>query len=160
MFRARNSDSKTHQKKWNPTPGTDFRLKSLWCIFFDAPCTCTYVLTRFLVTNAYFSSWMLTFDMLFIIFRNLDNHAKVYKYRLYLLYLSLLSLLSSPCAARRACALRALGLLLADGAPTVGRVKTFWRVNRFFFFTKTAVTPERKVEKSFPRSEINCHAEG
>ena len=38
MFRARNSDSKTHQKKWNPTPGTNFRLKSLWCIFFDAPC--------------------------------------------------------------------------------------------------------------------------
>ena len=57
-----------------------------------------YVLTRFLVTNAYFISWMLTFDMLFIIFRNLDNHAKVYKYRLYLLYLSLLLLLSSPCA--------------------------------------------------------------
>ena len=24
---------------WNPTPGTDFRLKSLWCIFFDAPCS-------------------------------------------------------------------------------------------------------------------------
>ena len=31
--------------------------------------------------------------------------------------------------ARRACALRALGLLLADGTPTVGRGKTFWRVN-------------------------------
>ena len=31
--------------------------------------------------------------------------------------------------ARRACALRALGLLLADGAPTVGRGKTFWQVN-------------------------------
>ena len=28
-----------------------------------------------------------------------------------------------------ACALRALGLLLADGAPTVGRGKTFWWVN-------------------------------
>ena len=27
--------------------------------------------------------------------------------------------------ARRACVLRALGLLLADGAPTVGRGKTF-----------------------------------
>ena len=27
-------------------------------------------------------------------------------------------------------------------------------------FTETAVTPERKVEKSFPRSEINRHAEG
>ena len=28
------------------------------------------------------------------------------------------------------------------------------------FFTETAVTPERKVEKWFPRWEINCHAEG
>ena len=28
------------------------------------------------------------------------------------------------------------------------------------FFTKTAVTPERKVKKSFLRSEINRHAEG
>ena len=28
------------------------------------------------------------------------------------------------------------------------------------FFTKTAVTPERKVEKSFPMWEINRHAEG
>ena len=27
------------------------------------------------------------------------------------------------------------------------------------FFTETAVTPERKVEKSFPRWEINRHAE-
>ena len=51
------------------------------------------------------------------------------------------------------------GLLLADGAPTVGRGKTFWQVSRIFF-TETAVTPERKVEKSLPRSEINRHAEG
>ena len=28
------------------------------------------------------------------------------------------------------------------------------------FFTETAATPERKVEKSFPRWEINRHAEG
>ena len=28
------------------------------------------------------------------------------------------------------------------------------------FFTETAVTPERKVEKSFPRWENNRHAEG
>ena len=28
------------------------------------------------------------------------------------------------------------------------------------FFTETAVTPERKVKKSFPRWEINRHAEG
>ena len=31
--------------------------------------------------------------------------------------------------ARKACALRAVGLLLSDRAPTVGRGKTFWRVN-------------------------------
>ena len=28
------------------------------------------------------------------------------------------------------------------------------------FFTETAVTSERKVEKSFPMREINRHAEG
>ena len=28
------------------------------------------------------------------------------------------------------------------------------------FFAETAVTPERKVEKSFPGWEINRHAEG
>ena len=28
------------------------------------------------------------------------------------------------------------------------------------FFTETAVTPDRKVEKSFPRWEINRHDEG
>ena len=28
------------------------------------------------------------------------------------------------------------------------------------FFTETSVTPERKVEKSFPRWEINRHAKG
>ena len=33
-------------------------------------------------------------------------------------------------------ALRARGLLLADGAPTVGSVKTFWCVSRFFFLWK------------------------
>ena len=54
---------------------------------------------------------------------------------------------------------RGPGLLLADGAPTVGRGKTFWRVSRIFF-TETAVTPDRKVEKSFPRWEINRHVEG
>ena len=31
-----------------------------------------------------------------------------------------------------ACALRALGLLLADGTPTVGGGKTFWAVSRIF----------------------------
>ena len=32
----------------------------------------------------------------------------------------------------RACALRALGLLLADGTPTVGGGKTFWAVSQIF----------------------------
>ena len=45
--------------------------------------------------------------------------------------------------------LRALWLLLEDGAPTVGRGKNFWAFNQIFL-TKTAVTPERKVGKSFP----------
>ena len=55
-------------------------------------------------------------------------------------------------------ALRALGLLLADGAPT-GRGEDFLS-RQPDFFTETAVTPERKVEKWFPRWEINRHAEG
>ena len=55
-------------------------------------------------------------------------------------------------------ALRALGLLLADSAPTVGRED--FLTGQLNFFTETAVTPERKVEKSFPRLEINRHAEG
>ena len=53
----------------------------------------------------------------------------------------------------------ALGLLLADGTPTGGRGEDF--LNRQpDFFTETAVTPERKVEKWFPRWEINRHGEG
>ena len=56
-------------------------------------------------------------------------------------------------------ALRALGLLLADGAPKSGKGEDFL-TGQPDFFTETAVTPERKVEKSFPRWEINCHGEG
>ena len=59
----------------------------------------------------------------------------------------------------RACPLRALGLLLADGAPTVGGGEDFL-TGQLNFFTETALTPERKVVKLFPRSEINRHAEG
>ena len=55
-------------------------------------------------------------------------------------------------------ALRALGLLLADGAPTVGGGKTLSRQPDFL--TETAVTSERKVEKSLPRWEINRHDKG
>ena len=56
-------------------------------------------------------------------------------------------------------ALRALGLLLADGAPTGGRGEDFLS-RQPDFFTETAVTPDRKVEKLFPRWEINRHVEG
>ena len=62
-------------------------------------------------------------------------------------------LLSSPRA------LRALGLLLADGTPTGGRGEDFLS-RQPDFFTETAVTSEQKVEKSFPRWEINRHVEG
>ena len=65
--------------------------------------------------------------------------------------------LSSPrrsARARRACVLRALGLLLYS------RKGEDFLTGQLDFFTETAVTPERKVEKSFPKSEINCHAEG
>ena len=61
--------------------------------------------------------------------------------------------------ARRARALRALGLLLADGTPTGGRGEDFLS-SQPDFFTETAVTPERKVEKLFPRLENNRHAQG
>ena len=53
---------------------------------------------------------------------------------------------------------RALGLLLADGAPTVGGGRPF--EPSAGFFTETAVTLERKVEKSIPRWEMNGHSEG
>ena len=42
-----------------------------------------------------------------------------------------------------------LGLLLADGTPTGGRGEDFLS-RQPDFFTETAVTSERKVEKSFP----------
>ena len=58
-------------------------------------------------------------------------------------------------------ALRALGLLLADSAPTAhsGEGEDFL-TGQPDFFMETAVTSERKVEKWFPRWEINRHAEG
>ena len=51
-------------------------------------------------------------------------------------------------------ALRALGLLLyiRKGEDLL--------TGQLIFFTETAVTPEWKVEKWFPRWEINRHAEG
>ena len=58
-------------------------------------------------------------------------------------------------------ALRAPGLLLADGAPTVrGEGEDFLTGQPGFFFTKTAVTREQKVGKLFPRWEMNGLSEG
>ena len=68
----------------------------------------------------------------------------------------LVSELVSPGA--RACTLRALGLLLVDGALTVRGGRLF-ELSTGFFFTKTAVTQERKVEKSIPRWEMNRPSE-
>ena len=69
-------------------------------------------------------------------------------------------LIQPACEARqRTYALRALRLLLADSAPTVGRGEDFL-MGQLIFFTKTGVTPEGKVEKSIPRWKINRHAEG
>ena len=62
----------------------------------------------------------------------------------HLLVLSLYPARARSARARRASALRALGLLLADGAPTVGWGKTFWRVGRVPP-TKTGVTRKRKI---------------
>ena len=43
--------------------------------------------------------------------------------------------------------------------PHSGRGEDFL-MGQLIFFTETAVTLERKVEKSIPRWEINRHAEG
>ena len=65
------------------------------------------------------------------------------------------TILSYP--ARRACALRTLGLLLADSA--VGRGMPFWRAGQVYF-TITAITRKRKVEKLISRCEMNRFSEG
>ena len=48
-------------------------------------------------------------------------------------------------------ALRALGLLLADGDLTVGRGKTFWRANRFFFFYENSRNSGTESRKMVPK---------
>ena len=71
--------------------------------------------------------------------------------------------ISSPfphCITYPACALRAQGLLLADGALTVSGKGEDFLSRQPDFFTKTAVTPERKVEKSILRWKMNRHSEG
>ena len=54
--------------------------------------------------------------------------------------------------ARRACALRALGLLLADGALTMGRGKPFYRSTGYFYENSrnsgTEIAPKVGNERS------------
>ena len=61
--------------------------------------------------------------------------------------------------ARRACAQSARAITGRRCPHSSGEGEDFL-MGQLNFFTKTAVTPERKVEKSFPKWEINCHAEG
>ena len=42
--------------------------------------------------------------------------------------------------------LRALGLLLADGAPTLGWGKTFWRFGRLFLSDPLCAIPDQKKQ--------------
>ena len=55
--------------------------------------------------------------------------------------------------------LRAEGLRAESARAVAGRREDYLSRQQDFF-TETAVTLERKVEKSFPRSEINRHGEG
>ena len=70
--------------------------------------------------------------------------------------------LSSPCAKRAG----PKGLRAESARAFTGRRNSHSGKGVDFlsrqpdFFTETAVTPERKVEKWFPRWEINRHVEG
>ena len=66
-----------------------------------------------------------------------------------------LTILSSPKGLRAESARAVTG----RRCPHSGEVEDFL-TGQPDFFTKTAVTPEWKVEKSFPRWEINRHVEG
>ena len=55
--------------------------------------------------------------------------------------------------------MRALGLLLANGAPTVGWGKTFWRVGRVFFYENGRNT-ETQNKRMIPRCEMDRLSEG
>ena len=73
-----------------------------------------------------------------------------------------LYLLSSPRASRAGPkGLRAESSRAVTGrqCPHNGKGEDFL-TGQLIFFTETAVTLERKVEKSFPMWEINRHAEG
>ena len=71
------------------------------------------------------------------------------------------AILTNFCTPLRSEAKRAgpKGLRVESARAVTGRREDFLSRQQNFF-TETAVTPERKVEKSFPRWEINRHAEG
>ena len=66
--------------------------------------------------------------------------------------LDLVQFLSGPRA-------ESAGAVTGRRCPHSGEGEDFL-MGQLNFFTKTAVTPEPKVEKSIPRWEINRHAEG
>ena len=66
--------------------------------------------------------------------------------------LDLVQFLSGPRA-------ESAGAVTGRRCPHSGRGEDFLS-RQPHFFTETAVTPKRKVEKSFPRWEINRHVEG
>ena len=67
--------------------------------------------------------------------------------------------LSSPRAGPQGLCAESARAVTGRRCPHSGEGEDFL-MGQLNFFTKTAVTPERKVEKSIPRWEINRHAEG
>ena len=69
------------------------------------------------------------------------------------------SLLSSPRAGLKGLRAESARAFTGRRCPHSGKGEDFL-TGQPNFFTETALTPEQKVEKSFPRWEINRHAEG
>ena len=67
--------------------------------------------------------------------------------------------LSSPCAGPKGLRAESARAVTCRQFPHSGEGEDFL-TGQLNLFTKTAVTPEQKVEKSIPRWEINRHAEG
>ena len=73
--------------------------------------------------------------------------------------MGMLSCLSSPRAGPKGLRAESARDVTGRRCPHSGRGEDFLS-RQPDFFTETALTPERKVEKWFPRWEINRHAEG
>ena len=69
------------------------------------------------------------------------------------------NLLSSPRAGPKGLRAESARAVTGRRCPHSGKGEDFL-TGQLNFFTETAETPERKVEKLFPRSEINRHGEG